>query len=171
MKMTASNHGSTDGTTSAHVDVVAKLTQQERDIINRLQRGVPLTPDPYGDLAQELGITSRQLLDSLRDLLERGVLSRFGPMFQAERMGGALSLAAMAVPEHDVERVAAIVNACPEVAHNYQREHRFNLWFVIASDEPGRTAEVITEIEGASGYEVIHLPKEEEFHVHLHLPV
>lgn len=86
MKMTASNHGSTDGTTSAHVDVVAKLTQQERDIINRLQRGVPLTPDPYGDLAQELGITSRQLLDSLRDLLERGVLSRFGPMFQAERM-------------------------------------------------------------------------------------
>ena len=159
-----------DAATARH-DAVAALSEVERRIINRLQLGVPLTPDPYGDLALELGLGVRELLDTLSSLLDRGILSRFGPMFQAERLGGALTLAALAVPEADFERVAEVVNAFPEVAHNYRREHHYNMWFVIACDRPGRVASVIEAITEATGLEVINLPKEEEFHVHLHLPV
>ena len=64
-------------------------------------------------------------------------LTRFGPMFQVERMGGAFVLAALAVPEADYERVAELVNALPEVAHNYRREHALNMWFVLATETPG----------------------------------
>jgi len=99
------------------------------------------------------------------------VLSRFGPMYHAERLGGGLSLAALAVPEADFERVIDAVNAFPEVAHNYRREHELNMWFVLATETPEAIDTAIAGIEAATGLPVYNMPKEEEFHVRLHLPV
>jgi hypothetical protein len=88
-------------------------------------------------------------------------------MYHAERLGGALTLAAMKIPPQDFERVAGIVNGFPEVAHNYAREHEFNMWFVLATETPQRIDEVIGEIEKATGYTVYNMPKLEEFFVGL----
>jgi hypothetical protein len=92
-------------------------------------------------------------------------------MYHAERLGGALTLAAMQVPVRDFERVTGIVNGFPEVAHNYAREHGFNMWFVLATEAPERIGEVISEIERISGYRVYNLPKLEEFYVGLRFTV
>ena len=75
------------------------------------------------------------------------------------------------MPEEAFEDVTEAVNAFPEVAHNYRREHRLNMWFVLATETPERIAEVIAEIEAATGLPVFNMPKQEEFHVRLHLPV
>jgi len=88
-------------------------------------------------------------------------------MYHAERLGGGLTLAAMQIPSHDFERVAAIVNAFPEVAHNYAREHALNMWFVLATETPERIDQVIAAIERDTGYPVHNLPKQEEFFVGL----
>ena len=120
-------------------------------------------------LAEELGLSEEALLAHIERLLERGVLTRFGPLFHAERIGGALSLCAMAVPGAELERVAAKVNAHPEVAHNYEREHELNLWFVLATEKLERIETVIAEIERETGISVLNLPKEEEFYIGLHL--
>ena len=149
----------------------AELDAVDRRLVNRLQDGLPLAVRPYAVVAVELGISEGELLYRLERLQEAGVLSRFGPLYHAERLGGGLTLAALAVPEADFERVAEAVNAFPEVAHNYRREHALNMWFVLATETPGRIAEVIEAIEAATGLPVHNMPKEEEFHVRLHLPV
>jgi DNA-binding Lrp family transcriptional regulator len=139
----------------------------DRRIVNELQGGFPLSERPYAEVAAHLGTTEDELMRRLDDLLATGVLTRFGPMYHAERLGGALTLAAMQVPEADVERVAALVNARPEVAHNYLREHEFNLWFVLATETPQRIDDVITSIERETGLPVYNMPKLEEFYVGL----
>ncbi|MCE8017015.1 AsnC family transcriptional regulator [Halomonas sp. MCCC 1A17488] len=149
----------------------AELDDADRRIVNRLQEGLPLCERPYAFVAAELALSEGELLYRLERLLEAGVLSRFGPMYHAERLGGGLTLAALAVPEADYERVIAAVNAFPEVAHNYRREHRLNMWFVLATETPQRIGEVIAAIEAATGLAVFNMPKQEEFHVRLHLPV
>ena len=96
-------------------------------------------------------------------------LTRFGPLYDAERLGGAFSLCAMRVPPEDFERVAALVNAHPEVAHNYEREHRLNLWFVLALASPSDKEEILKTIARETGYPVLDLPREEEYFIELRL--
>lgn len=139
----------------------------DRAIINRLQGGFPICERPHLELAQKFGIAEEELIIRLAKLLEEKVLTRFGPMYQVEQMGGAFSLAAMQVPEEDFDRVAAIVNALPAVAHNYRREHKFNMWFVLATEFPKGIAAALARIERETGYEVIELPKEREYFVGL----
>src|SRR5690554_6994582 len=119
-------------------DVALAFTDTEKAIINRLQYGLPLTPSPYRDVAEELGISEQALLDTLKALLANRTLTRFGPMFHAGEMGGGLTLAAMRIPEQDFERVTEQVNSFAEVAHNYRREHELNMWFVLATETPDR---------------------------------
>jgi len=147
------------------------LDDIDRRLINRLQDGLPLVARPYAAVADELEVAEGDLLYRLERLREGGVLSRFGPMYHAERLGGGLTLAALAVPEADFERVIDAVNAFPEVAHNYRREHELNMWFVLATETPEAIDTAIAGIEAATGLPVYNMPKEEEFHVRLHLPV
>jgi DNA-binding Lrp family transcriptional regulator len=102
-------------------------------------------------------------------LIREGTLSRFGPLFNVERLGGAFVLAAMAVPSERFDVVAETVNSFPEVAHNYARDHELNMWFVLAAERPERVDEVIEEIEQATGLPVYAFPKLEEFYVGLRL--
>ncbi len=144
------------------------LDPTDRAIINRLQRGLPIVPQPYAAVAAELGLSETDLLARLQRLLDTGILSRFGPMFQIERAGGRFTLAAIAVPPERFEEVAAIVNAFPEVAHNYQRTHALNMWFVVATASPEQCADTLRRIEAATGLTVHDMPKEREFRVHLY---
>jgi DNA-binding Lrp family transcriptional regulator len=147
------------------------MNEIERLIINGLQCGFPICERPYQAAAEPLGISEEQLIEGLQALLDQGFLSRFGPLFHAERMGGKLTLAAMAVPEADFERVTEQVNAFPEVAHNYARDHALNMWFVIATERAERMTEVIRSIEVATGLKVYDMPKITEYFVGLRLEV
>jgi len=147
--------------------MAAALDTIDRDIINLLQGGFPITETPYADTAERLGVPEAELMSRIDHLLEDGVLSRFGPMYHAERMGGALTLAAMAVPDERFDAVAEQVNARPEVAHNYARAHDLNMWFVVATEAPERIDEVIADIEADTGLSVYNMPKLEEFFIGL----
>lgn len=148
-----------------------QLNELDRKIINTLQDGFPVTERPYAVAAEGLGTDEGQLLERLQYLLDEGVLTRFGPMYQAERLGGAFSLVAMRVPEEDFDRVADIVNGFKEVAHNYQRDHSFNMWFVLATEKPEAISAVLNQIEQASGYVCHNMPKLDEYFVRLKLSV
>jgi len=145
------------------------MDELDRRIVNALQGGFPLCEHPYGEAARRLGLSENELLCRLEALLAGNILTRFGPLFDAERLGGAFSLCALSVPDEDFERVAAIVNAHSEVAHNYERAHRLNMWFVLAAVSPSAIGETIRRIETETGYPVLNLPREEEFFVELRL--
>lgn len=147
------------------------MDELDRSILNRLQDGFPVVERPFAQVAAELDTDERTLLERVRRLREDGTLTRFGPMYHAERMGGGLTLAAMEIPDDDYERVAEQVNAFPEVAHNYARDHRLNMWFVLATETPERIGEVIADIEAVTGYKVYNMPKEREFFVGLKFDV
>jgi DNA-binding Lrp family transcriptional regulator len=139
----------------------------DRAIVNALQGGFPISERPFADAAEPLGISEDELIQRIERLLQNRIVSRFAPMYHAERLGGGLSLAAMQVPFDDFERVVEIVNAFPEVAHNYQRDHALNMWFVLATETPQRIEDVITDIEHRTGYPVHNMPKQDEFFVGL----
>ncbi|NNG03515.1 MAG: Lrp/AsnC family transcriptional regulator [Inquilinus sp.] len=139
----------------------------DRRIINELQGGFPLSPRPYAEAAERLEMDEGELIERLQRLLDDGVLTRFGPMYHAERMGGGLTLAAMQVPEDRFEAVAEQVNAHPEVAHNYARDHVLNMWFVVATDRPDAIGETLKAIAAETGLEVFDMPKLREFFVGL----
>ncbi|WP_431702844.1 Lrp/AsnC family transcriptional regulator [Pseudomonas sp. BR20] len=147
------------------------MDELDRRLINRLQHGLPLVRQPWQQVAEELHSHPSELLDRLYALLEDGVLTRFGPMFDIERLGGAFTLAALAVPEGQFDAVAEQLNALPQVAHNYRREHRWNMWFVLACATAQELADTLSRIEALTGLAVLNLPKEHTYHVGLYFPV
>lgn len=143
------------------------MDELDRSIINALQGGFPVAENPYAEVAAPLGTTESELIVRIGRLLKDGILSRFGPMYHAERLGGALSLAAMKIPPQDFERVVQLVNAMPEVAHNYARDHAFSMWFVLATETPQQQLEAIEKIEQTTGYKVYNMPKIKEYFIGL----
>ncbi len=139
----------------------------DRTIINTLQDGFPICDYPYAVVAEQIGTTEAELMHRIDSLLEEGLLSRFGPMFNADRMGGAFTLCAMSVPEADFDSVADYVNSFEEVAHNYAREHELNMWFVVGTEKPERIDEVLDIIQSHTGLMVYNMPKQEEFFIKL----
>ena len=141
------------------------LDATDRLLINRLQDGLPLTHDPFAPVAREAGISETEVVDRITQLREIGAITRFGPFLDAEAMGGAFCLCAMAVPQDRFDAVVTLVNALPEVAHNYERAHRLNMWFVLACEKPDQIAEAAARIEGETGLAVLRFPKMKEFFI------
>ncbi len=147
------------------------MDKLDRDIINILQAGFPLTETPYADIAVQLGINEGELLERLARLLEDKTLTRFGPMYDVQKLGGAFSLVAIQVPEEQFDKVADVVNSYPEVAHNYQRDHDFNMWYVLATETPQQIDQINSDIEQRTGLKVFNMPRLEEYFVGLQLKV
>lgn len=145
------------------------MDDTDRAIINSLQDGFPICDSPYAQVADSLNISETELLARLQTLLDNGTLTRFGPLYHAERMGGALTLAALQVPQDRFEHVTAIVNAFPQVAHNYERTHRLNMWFVLATETPQQLQNTLDAIAQQTGLMVYNLPKITEYFVKLKL--
>ena len=154
---------------SGNAHAAAWIDATDALLIDRLHGGLPLSERPYADVAADLGLSEAEVLDRLQRLLDTGLLTRFGPLFQIERAGGQFLLAAMAVPEADFERVTAQVNALPAVAHNYRRTHALNMWFVVAGESPAQVQATCDHITQLTGLRVFAFPKEREFFVELRL--
>ena len=144
------------------------MDQLDKDIINTLQYDFPVCDRPFAKLANTLNSTENELINRVQAMLDSGLLTRFGPMYNAVNMGGALSLCAMKVPEDQFDEVTEQVNAFAEVAHNYQRNHEMNMWFVLATESQQELNNTLAAIEKSTGISVYNMPKEKEFFVGLH---
>ena len=141
------------------------MNELSRRLIDEWQGGFPLCERPFAVVAERLDASEDAVLETLRELLADGTLTRFGPLYQIERLGGAFSLAALQAPEADFERIARIVNEFSEVAHNYRRNHAFNMWFVLATETPADMNDAVERIAAATGLPVFNFPKEREYFI------
>jgi DNA-binding Lrp family transcriptional regulator len=135
-------------------------------LLNDFQRDFPLCPAPFAELAERLGVAENAVLRLLETLRRQGKISRVGAVFAPKRIG-ASTLAAMAVPPEQLAAVAETVNRFPEVNHNYEREHRYNLWFVVTAGSEGRLQAALGAIEQAAGQPLLRLPLLQEYHIDL----
>lgn len=148
------------------MNALAMKSSLDFQLLNDFQRDFPLVSAPFAELAARLGVAEKVVLGRLENLRREGKISRVGAVFAPKRIG-ASTLAAMAVPPEKLEAVAAAVNRFPEVNHNYEREHRYNLWFVVTAASEGRLQASLGAIEKAAGHPLLALPLEEEFHIDL----
>ena len=143
-----------------------QFSKLEQRLLNEFQNGIPLTSNPWSDIARQLGVYETTVLETFKRLQTEGAISRVGAVFRPNRVG-ASTLAAMAVPPEKLEDIAAIVNGFDEVNHNYEREHDYNLWFVLVAEDEERLQQTLKEIEAVCGYAVLDLPLENEFFIDL----
>jgi DNA-binding Lrp family transcriptional regulator len=135
-------------------------------LVNAWQRDFPLTPRPFAAIASKSGRSEEDVLQEFRQSQARGIIDRVGPVFRPNTVGASL-LAALAVPPERLDEVAAAVSRHPGVNHNYEREHRYNLWFVVTGGSPCEVEQVLSSIEQATGLAALRLPLLEEYHIDL----
>ena len=146
------------------------LDDLSRRLIDRFQHGLPLCAEPYAAMARELDCSEAAVLDALALLQQADALSRVGPVFEHSR-AGASTLVALAVPEERLEQVAAQVNQHPEVNHNYLREHRYNLWFVLTAPHRAQIDQVLAQIAAETGLAPLDLPMQRAYRIDLDFPL
>lgn len=149
---------------------VPDLSPLERRLLDEFQRDFPLLESPFAVIAQKLDSDEAQVIDTLESLVQRGYISRVGIVFEPRRIGYGV-LAALAVPQGRMDEVAALVSAQPQVNHNYEREHSYNLWFVVTAKSRERAEAVLEHIERRTGLEALRLPLERSYHIDLGFPL
>ena len=147
-------------------DSIDNFSPLEQHLLNDFQRDMSLSATPYADMAKQLKVSEDEVLQSIQSLQDRGVISRVGPVFRPNRIGVS-TLAAMSVPEQNLECVARIISAFPEVNHNYEREHEYNLWFVVTASSEEHLDIVLNEIEQHAEYPLMSLPMLDDYFIDL----
>jgi DNA-binding Lrp family transcriptional regulator len=142
------------------------FSELEKHLLNDFQHEFPLSERPFADIAKAFGTDEVTVINTLQRLKDQGVISRIGPVFKPNTVGVS-TLAAMAIPEPELVHVAELVSAYAEVNHNYERLHRFNLWFVVTAHDENHLQQVLNDIEQQSGYEVMSLQMEDDYFIDL----
>lgn len=142
------------------------LSPLHKQLLNNYQQDFPLSVTPYQDIADQLGVSEDEVLQAFRALSEQEMISRIGPVIAPNKVGSS-ALVAMAVPEADLPRVAEQISHYPEVNHNYERENRFNLWFVLIADDEQHLQAVIADIEQKTGFKTMLLPMLADYYINL----
>jgi len=154
----------------AILDTTLPLTALEKCLLNEYQRGFPLCASPFAEIAEQQGVSEDDVIGTLQSLQQRGLVSRVGPVFAPQR-AGASTLAALAVPDAELAQVADFVSRFEAVNHNYEREHCYNLWFVVTAADAAQVQQVLDSIEQQTGLPVLNLPLERSFYIDLGFPL
>ncbi len=145
---------------------IKQLNALEKHLLNDFQHELPLVSRPFLEIARKFGCSEDEIISTLKKLKEQQLISRVGAVFRANSIG-ASTLAAMAVPEDKLECIAEMISSYREVNHNYQREHYYNLWFVLTTENEQTLNSVLDDIEHRSGLAVMYLPMLEDYHIDL----
>lgn len=133
------------------------LTPTEQNVLARaVQDRVPLSPRPWAEIGQELGLNAEEVLDQLRAWKEERKLREISAVLEGSLLGYESALCTASVPEQDLPRVAAVVNEHPTVSHNYLRDHFYNLWFTIAVPRAMGLCRTLDRLKGRAGLSEIH---------------
>lgn len=142
------------------------LSPLHKQLLNNFQQEFPLSPRPFQAIADTLNVTEDEVLWAYRELAEQKYISRIGPVIQPNNIGLS-TLIAMTIPSDQLTSTANIVSCFPEVNHNYEREHRFNLWFVLIATDAQHLESVIANIEQKTGFKTMQLPLLEDYFINL----
>ena len=142
------------------------LDDTDRKILNHIQSDFPVTSRPYLSIADDLGLTEKDVINRVTRLKKNGIIRRIGGNFFPEKLGFVSTLCAAKVPEDKIETFAQAVNRYPGVTHNYQRDNTFNIWFTFIAPSMEEIEEKLKEISRKTGIkDIINLPAIDVFKI------
>ena len=145
------------------------IDRTDRALLDALQDDIPLVSRPFEVIAARLGIPEDDVMRRLDRLQEQGIVRGLSPVLESRHVGlSATTLVALKVPEEKIQTVARLINAYPEVSHNYRRDHAYSLWFTIAGKDENRIQEIIQGIKqqsGITGQDILELPTVRRFKI------
>lgn len=147
-----------------------ELSKQDLDLLNALQKDFPLHSQPFQVLSDQLGIPEQDIIDRLKTFKDNNAISRFGAIFDHQR-AGASTLAALSIPADKINKVAKFVSGFEAVNHNYERDHTYNLWFVVNGPDQIAVDQVLAEITEQFNYPLLNLPMIKNYHIDLGFPL
>ncbi len=118
----------------------------DRQLINRLQEGLPLVSRPYQALGEPLGLSEAEVLARVRRLKAEGYIRRIGGIFDSGRLGYVSMLCALKLPETEAMALADEISRLPGVTHNYIRRHRYSLWFTVTAPSKTELTEILERL-------------------------
>jgi DNA-binding Lrp family transcriptional regulator len=143
-----------------------KTDQIDRKILNLIQAGFPIAPEPYRDIGEALGISEENVIARIKAMLDSGIIRRLGGIFDSDKLGYYSTLCAMKVEKTRIDKVAAVVNAYPGVTHNYLRDHELNMWFTATVQSQEDLEHMLNQIKRDTGIkDILSLPAEKIFKI------
>lgn len=143
-----------------------------KTILNALQEDFPVDSRPFRVLSQRIQISEEEIIQRVISLVENKIIRRIGASLNPKAVGLTTTLIGMDVPEDRIGEVADIVDAYPEVTHNYQREGDYNLWFTLAVKSAEEIAFIVDMIRQKTGLKkIINLPSVKTFKIRVRFDV
>ncbi len=136
-------------------------------ILTRIQTGFPIVSHPYAEIADKTGSSESQVIEEIASLKQQGVIRRIGAVFEPSPLGYVTTLAAAKVPADTVDAFSRAVSALPEVTHNYQRDHSWNLWFTLAAESTGQIENLLEILRRTFSVEILNLPVFRKYKLHV----
>ncbi len=141
------------------------LDETDKKILNSIQLDFPLVHRPFLQLAERLGLKEEEVIERIKRLQAEKAIRRIGPIISTKKTGGVSTLVALKAPADRVDEIAQIINGYDEVSHNYLRPAEFNIWFTLSAESEDRMHEILKEIGGRTGCEVMNLPTKRLFKI------
>ena len=134
----------------------AKIDDLDVKLIRAVQEGIDLSPTPYRDLGEKLGISEDDVIDRLNSLMRKGVIRRFSATIGHRALGiTANAMVVWQVPADRVEEVGEIMASFDQVTHCYERPLRpdwsYNLYTMVHSHSKERCREIAANISNKCG--------------------
>ncbi len=122
------------------------------ELLNALQGDIPLVVRPYLKIGERLGISEQEILERITRLMDCGIIRGISPVIESSKVGfTAATLIALHVPPARIREVAAIISGYPEVSHNFQRDHHYQIWFTLSGRDPAHVGQIVSEIMERTG--------------------
>jgi len=148
-----------------------ELDEIDKKLINLIQLNFPISKNPFEEIAETLGTTEEVVLFKLNRLKEKGIIRRIGPVINTRGIGGTNTLAAVKVPENDIDKAAIVINKYDEVSHNYLRKEEYNIWFTVSAPTQERLDRILSEIQAELNCPLLNLPTVNQFKIQVNFHV
>ncbi|MFC1495093.1 AsnC family transcriptional regulator [Thermodesulfobacteriota bacterium] len=135
------------------------MDETDKNLLNQIQSGFPVIPEPFLELGKRLNISEKEVIDRIKRLKEEGVIRRIGGNFNSRKINFTSTLCAAKVPAEKVDKFVDIVNGYKGVTHNYLRNHKYNIWFTFIAPDTEFIEKALNDISEKSGVkDILNLP-------------
>ena len=128
-----------------------------KEILLRVQKNFPLTAKPFEAIAKELDMEEDEVISIIQEQKDEKIIRQTSAIFDTKSLGYKSSLVAFEINEDKINKAVEIINAHPGVSHNYERNHKFNIWFTMACSPDSKlgidkTIKILAKLTSANAF-------------------